>query len=119
MIWHCVLVSNKQGTTLRLSQELRGALRNASRVVEKSNSDIAEEALWDWLTKHNLLESYTVTVTKMNIVLSESGNELRILEVTERNGIPPQEIAQNYKRKLQAPVRLVIQEEAPCLKKQS
>lgn len=57
-----------------------------------------------------MLEAYQVTVTDSNIILSEHGNELKILEVTERNGIPPQQVAQNYKKQLQAPVRLVIQE---------
>lgn len=94
-------------------------LRNASRVVDRSNSDIAEEALRDWLSKHNLLETYQVTITKSNVILSKTGNGLQILEVAELNGIPPQEIAQNYKKQLQAPVRLVVQEESTWPKKQS
>jgi hypothetical protein len=113
------IVSSKQGTTLRLSPELKGMLKNASRVVDRSNSDIAEEALRDWLAKHKLLESYQVTVTKTNIILSKQGNDLQILEVSERNGVPPRETVLDYQRKLQAPVRLVIQEESTWPKKQS
>ena len=94
-------------------------LKNASRAVDRSNSDIAEEALRDWLSKHNLLETYQVTITETNIVLSKIGGGLQILEVSELNGIPPREIAQKYKRQLQAPVKLVVQEESTCLKKQS
>lgn len=85
-------------------------LKNASRIVDRSNSDIAEEALREWLVKNNLLETYQVTITESKVVLSKTGDGLQILEIIDLNGVPPQEIAQNYKRKLQAPVRLVIQE---------
>ena len=112
-------MSNKRGTTIRLSQVTRERLQNASRILDESKCEIVEQALHDWFTTHNLIEGYQVNLTENSVVLLETGDQPRILEITERNGIPPQEVAQQYKEKLQAPVRLVIQEESTWPKKQS
>jgi hypothetical protein len=109
----------RKSTNIRLSINTRDKLKHVAGILNKSQSDITEQALKDWFEKHNFTETYQVTLTETSVVLLETGDSPRILEVTERNGISPQEVAQNYKQKLQAPVRLVIQEKDPWPKKQS
>jgi hypothetical protein len=104
-------VSQKRGTHVRLDVLTVDQLKEASRVLDRSQGSIVEEALTDWFKKHNFNGTYQLNVTKWNAVLIRTGGAPQIIEVTDRNGVPPQEVADAYKKKLHAPVRLVLQEE--------
>ena len=100
----------KKGITVRLKETSDSFLEYASITLGKSKSLIVEEALLEYLEKNNLLGGYQVNLTSTSVILMRTGNSPEILEVRDRNGVPPEKIADEYRQKLRAPVRLVDQE---------
>ena len=96
--------------TFRLTEEMTKQLKRSAYNLRKSQSAITEEALKDWFRKNGFGGIYQLHLTETNTVLIRTGDSPRIIEVAERNGVPPQEIADQYRKKLRAPVRLMIQE---------
>ena len=106
-------MGDKKGTTLRLCSEARQTLAIAKSVLGKPYSRITEEALRDYANKHNLGDSgYQVTLTDDNIILHRTVNGMsKIVEVTQRNGVPDREVVDKYRAKLGSSVILVEQGE--------
>lgn len=104
-------MSEKLGTYIRLDVLTKDQLKEAARVLDRSQSSISEEALTDWFKKHGFTGTYQLNLTAENVVLMRTGGSPKIIEVTERNGVPPEEVVDHYRKKLRAPVRLVLQEE--------
>jgi len=100
----------RRGTTLRLEESVHDQLDSAAHILRKTKAGIVEEALRDYFQKHNIYSVYQLTLTKRNVVLMRMDDPPRILAVEERNGIPPEKVVQAYSKKLQSPVRLVVQE---------
>ena len=103
-------MSEKIGTTLRLSAPIKDQLSQAALILRRTKSQIVEEALLDYFKKHGIGGAYQLTLTSKSAVLLRLDDPPRVLEVTERNGIPPDKIAKKYSEKLQSPVRLVVEE---------
>lgn len=104
---------------MRLGVPTIDQLSEAARILDRPQSGIVEEALTDWFKKHNLNGTYQLNVMAKRVVLMRTGGAPHIIEVTERNGTPPQEVADTYSKELHAPVRLVLQEEESWPKQKS
>lgn len=102
---------NRRGTTLRLEESIHDRLDVAAHILRKGKAKIVEDALHDYFDKHGICGVYQLTLTKSNVVLMQMDDPPRILEVEERNGISPEKVVQAYSKKLQSPVRLVMQED--------
>jgi hypothetical protein len=105
------VAANRRGTTLRLEVSIHDQLDNAAHILRKTKAGIVEEALQDYFEKHDICSVYQLTLTKSNVVLMRMDDPPRILEVEERNGVSPDKVVQTYSKKLQSPVRLVVQED--------
>lgn len=99
----------KRGCTIRLPIPVIKSLKQAANAFAKSQSDIVEEALKDYFKKYNLDYRYLLHVTKEDVVLMkvEGDKPPEILEVTKRNGVSPEDMAQQYRVSLRGPVALV------------
>ena len=104
-------MSEKRGTNVRLSALTRDQLKEAARVLDRSQGSIAEEALTAWFKRNNFNGTYQLNMTPTSVVLMRTGGSPKVIRVTERNGVPPNEVVDHYRKELQAPVRLVLQEE--------
>jgi predicted DNA-binding protein len=103
-------VADKSATTIRLSPPMKIYLKKATTVLMRSQSDIVEDALSEYLEKRGLLSEYQLNLTKDKVYLVKTGNPSYIIEETYRNGVSPSALQNQYQGKLQANVRLVIQE---------
>jgi hypothetical protein len=105
-------VADKKVTTVRLGVQTHEQLRRATYVLDRSQSKIVEEALQEYFRTRNLTGGYQLTFTNDSIVLLHMSGDKppKVLEVHERNGVPPKEVASKYTTRLGEPVQVVIQE---------
>jgi hypothetical protein len=105
-------VADKKVTTVRLRFHTYEQLRRATYVLGQSQSRIVEDALHEFFRTRNLGGGYQLTFTEENVVLLHTSTDKppRVLDVYERNGVPPQEAASKYTAKLGEPVQVVVQE---------
>ena len=103
----------KKVTTVRLGTQTYEQLRRATYVLGTSQSKVVEDALQEFFRTRNLTGGYQLTFTNQSVVLIHTSgtNPPRVIEVHERNGISPAEIATKYTTKLGEPVRIVMQDE--------
>lgn len=104
-------MADKRGTTIRLGLSTHERLKRAAYMLRMSQSSIVEEALQEYFKNHNLSGGYQLNLTRSNAVLQRVGDPSKIVEVTERNGISPQQLQARYETELQEPVLLVVQED--------
>jgi hypothetical protein len=106
-----VPVSEKIGTTLRLTKSTRDRLNQAAVILRRTKSQIVEDALADYFEEQGIGGAYQLTLTSERAVLLRLDDPPKVLDISERNGVSPEKIVKKYSEKLQAPVRLVLQEE--------
>ena len=108
--WHhdVMAQAEKRTTTVRLNPVIKDRLDKAAFVLKRSQNQIIEEALQEYFEHRGLVERYQVTMTKDHVVLIKlNKDQATVVEVTPRNGVPPNQVAENYATKLQRPVDLV------------
>jgi hypothetical protein len=95
-------------TTARLLENTKFSLERAAYVLQRSQNDIIEEALKEFFKKHKLDTRYQLNVNRTHIVLTEiAQDQVRVLDVQQRNGVPPTEIAKEYSQRYQHPVQVI------------
>lgn len=105
-------MATKKVTTVRLSEQCYEHLRRATYVLDCTQSKVVEEALQEFFRTRNLTGGYQLTFTDDSIVLLHMSGDKppKVLEISERNGVPPKEVASKYTTRLGEPVQVVIQE---------
>ena len=105
-------MADKKVTTVRLGEQTHEQLRRAAYVLDTSQSKVIEEALQEFFRTRNLTGGYQLTFTPDSVVLLHTSGENppKVLEVRERNGVPPKEMAVAYTAKLGEPVRVIVQD---------
>jgi group I intron endonuclease len=101
----------KVTTTCRLPASTLDRLKMSVFLrLGNSQSDIIDEALRDFFEKHKIYTRFQLHVTDENYILMrcDEGQPPRVLEVTVRNGEPPEKTAYAYRVKLQEPVDVVF-----------
>ena len=109
-----ILVMATQGdrvtTTVRLSPETAEKLKVYSFAAHGSQTKLIEQALVEYFERHKLPERYQLNVTKDHTVLVRiEGEKASVVEVSQRNGVAPETIAERYASQLHSPVDLVLQ----------
>ena len=98
-------------TTVRLSPEVAEKLKLYSFASHGSQTKVIEKALVEYFERHKLPERYQLNVTKDHTVLVRiEGEKASVVEVSPRNGIPAETIAQKYSSLFHSPVELVLQD---------
>ena len=100
----------KTGITLRLTKTTRDQLNQAAHILRRTKSNIAEEALLEFFKEHRINGVYQLTLTSSKEVLLRLDDPPKVLEVADRNGVAPETVVKQYAERLQAPVRLVMED---------
>lgn len=106
-------------TTVRLTPDMAGQLKQASYLLHKSQTEIISNSLEEYFEKYNIQTGYQLNLTETKAVLQKMGPIPTVIDVVERNGQSPQELQKHFAVRLNEPVRLVIQEKPTWPKKQS
>ena len=104
-------MSIKRGTTLRLEEATHSLLDQAAHILGRTKSQIAEEALTAYFEEHEINCSYQLNLTPKSTILMKMVDPMQVVEVRNRNGVPPRELQRTYSERLRSHVRLVIQED--------
>jgi group I intron endonuclease len=96
-------------TTLRLGEALMDKLKKHSYASRRSQTDIVNEALEEWLTRNGFTEVFELHVTPQYVTLIKLDIDQppQVLEVQERNGLSPKQMAEKLALKYKTPIRLV------------
>lgn len=101
---------DKKATTLRLSAGTKKKLQNAARVLVKSESDLVEDAILEYLRTHNLDTHFVLTSCQGHLILLKvEGGKPTPVEVVPHNGVPLTKILQELSAKVNAPVELAAE----------
>ena len=94
--------------SVRVSASVVSMLKNASRILQEPQAQLVEEAVLAHLKTKDLDERLELRQTPgHNVLVRVTAKRTDILEVTVKNGVPPQAVAENYSVALQAPVTVV------------
>ena len=105
-------MADKRTTTVRLGEQTRADLKRAAYVLDVSQNKVIEEALQEFFRSRNLTGGYQLTFTAESVVLLHTSEDKppKVLEVHQRNGVPPAEVGAQYTTKLGEPVRVIVQD---------
>lgn len=101
---------DKKAGTIRFEPATKATLEFVSGLVSKSESAIVDDALIDWFKKHGFdAPNYTMKASNtVYSLLRQYGSQAEVIDQQIRNGVPLEEIRQNYSVKYKSPVALVI-----------
>ena len=91
-----------------MSQSVINGMQKASFLLNRSQANIAEELFQKFLETLDLSERLELRQAKgHNILVKVCGKITDILDVTDKNGVPPQAIAEKYSTMFKTPVTVV------------
>lgn len=98
-------------TTIRLKDKTTELLKKHSYFSRRSQTDIMNEALEEWFQRNGFSESLELHVTKSYATLLKRDVDKppQVMEVQERNGLSPAQMADKLAAKYQVPVTLVLE----------
>jgi group I intron endonuclease len=98
-------------TCVRLEPAILTKLKDFSKDHKTSMTDVIEEALQGYFKSHGFNTSYTMRATKSAyVIIRQQDDTVEVLDQQPRNGVPLEEIRQNYAARLNSPIKLVIDE---------
>jgi hypothetical protein len=96
---------DKKAATFRITNRTKTLLANAAHNLSRSESDLVETALLEYLKAHNLDTSYVLKLNGDHLVLLKmEGGQPEVVEVLHSNGAPLSAVHQELVSRLNAPV---------------
>lgn len=100
---------DKKAATFRLSVSTKDKLQNAARVLSRSESDVVETAVLEYLKNHSLDTYYLLKPHEDHLVLLKvEGGKPEVIDVFPRNGVPLNIVCDELAMKMNAPVKLEL-----------
>jgi hypothetical protein len=96
---------DKKAATFRITNRTKTLLANAAHNLSRSESDLVETALLEYLKAHNLDTSYVLKLNGDHLVLLKmEGGQPEVVEVLHSNGASLSAVHQELVSRLNAPV---------------
>ena len=92
---------------VRVGPEVYDQLHQACSLLKRSQSQVVEEALGEFLKNHGLDARMQLSVVHGNAVLLRvQGPKITVIDSKVMNGVPPKELAERYAVQYRMPVQV-------------
>lgn len=107
------VAADKRASTIRFSAEAKSTLSNIARITQRSESQVAEDALLEYAKNHGFNTRYVMTSgPTCYVLIKQEGDHFFVVDQQVRNGVPLDKIRENYAAKYNSPVELFVEKES-------